>query len=292
LPSRAFSDDVQVHGSAHGAGAVRIVVDGNLGRAQRVQVDRQGRWHAVVPTGAMIDPRIAHRVVAWDERSGAVSATRTFQVSPAWRRLADVDDPRGDDTGPGGHYLYPLDPGWRVHHPADIERVQAWGAHGALRVALRMHDVVSQWNPPYGFDHVAFTLFVQLPGASGGSTVLPLQHAQLPGDMRWDYRLRANGWSIASFNAAGASDAKEGTAGGPSPDVSVDKAARTITFTIPATALGDRASLAGARLYVTTWDYDGGYRALSPQAQPAAFGGGDGARDPLVMDSTDVIVLR
>jgi hypothetical protein len=139
---------------------------------------------------------------------------------------------------------------------------------------------------------VAFTLFVQLPGAPGGSTVLPLQHARLPGDMRWQYRLRANGWAIASFAATDASPANEGTATGPVPDVTVDAANHTITFTIPAGALGDRASLAGARLYVTTWDYDGGYRALSPEPQPAAFGGGDGARDPLVMDATDVIVLR
>ena len=32
--------------------------------------------------------------------------------------------------------------------------------------------------------------------------------------------------------------------------------------------------------------------AALAQAQPAAFGGGDGARDPLVMDATDVIVLH
>jgi hypothetical protein len=170
--------------------------------------------------------------------------------------------------------------------------VQAWGAGGALRIALRMHDVVSQWNPPQGFDHVAFTIAVELPGAPDGSRVLPLQHARLPGNMRWHYRLRANGWSVASFGAAGASDDNEGTAGGASADIRVDKASRTITFTIPASALGDRPSLAGARVYVTTWDYDGGYRALAPQAQPAVFGGGDGARDPLVMDATDVIELH
>jgi hypothetical protein len=154
-----------------------------------------------------------------------------------------------------------------------------------------MHDVVSQWNPTYDFDHVALTLFVQLPGARGGSRAMPLQHATLPGDMRWHYRLRANGWSLAAFSASGASDRNEGTPAA-SPDIAVDKANDSITFTIPATALGDLPSLAGAKLYVTSWDYDGGYRALAPQPQPAAFGGGDGTRDPLVMDATDVIVLR
>lgn len=292
LPAAPARGNVTLHGRAPGASSVRIVVDGDIAHARTVRAGRDGSWRSTVNTGAMIDARVVHRVVAWDDRSNAVSPTRSFRVNPSWQVLADADDPRDDDHGPTGQYRYPLDSGWRDHRPADIEHLQAWGAGGALRVALRMHDVVSQWNAPQGFDHVAFSIFVQLPDASGGSRVLPLQHARLPGDMRWHYRLRANGWSTASFSPAGASDAGEGTAQGPSPEITVDKANHTITFTIPASALGGRASLVGARLYVTTWDYDGGYRALAARPQPAAFGGGDGTRDPLVMDATDVIVLR
>jgi len=44
-------------------------------------------------------------------------------------------------------------------------------------------------------------------------------------------------------------------------------------------------------VYVTTWDYDGGYRALQPEPGAFAVGGGDPARDPRVMDDTAVIVL-
>ena len=50
------------------------------------------------------------------------------------------------------------------------------------------------------------------------------------------------------------------------PKLDVDAAARTITFTIPASALGRPRTLQGARVHVTTWDYDGGYRALAPVA--------------------------
>ena len=64
-----------------------------------------------------------------------------------------------------------------------------------------------------------------------------------------------------------------------------------MTFFLPAGALGNPRTLSGARLHVTTWDYDGGYRALAPQAQSHAFGGGDGSRDPLVMDASAVITL-
>jgi glycosidase len=291
LQSAPFAGDFAVRGTLANAEAVRIVVDGDLERAQSVRSDGTGRWQAQVRTGGMIDPAVVHRVVALDPRTGGVSDARTFRVAHAWRVAADVDDRDGDDKGPGGRYVYPTDPGWRLHRPADITHVRASTAGGALRVALRLHDVVSQWNPTYGFDHVALTLFVQLPGEPGGSRLMPLQHATLPGDMRWHYHLRANGWALAAFRATGATADNEGTPLA-APDIAVDKASDTITFTIPATALGDRTSLAGAKLYVTSWDYDGGYRPLAPLPQAAAFGGGDGSRDPLVMDATDVIVLR
>ena len=45
----------------------------------------------------------------------------------------------------------------------------------------------------------------------------------------------------------------------------------------------------GARLHVTTWDYDGGYRPLAAEAGPMTFGGGEqeGAR---VMDEMTVLL--
>ncbi len=292
LPTATLSGDFTAQGRARNAPLVHVVVDGDVEHAQRATPDQDGRWRAIVSTGGMIEPSVVHRVVAWEPRSDAVSDARAFHVAPAWQVLADRDDPAGDDTGPDARYVYPTDPGWRLHHPADITHMRVSGAAGALRVALRMHDVVSQWKPTHGFDHVAFTLFVQLPGRPGGSAEMPLQHATLPDDMRWHYRVRANGWSVAAFDATGASATSEGAPASPAPDIAVDAANDIVTFTIPATALGRRASLSGAKLYVTTWDYDGGYRPLVPQPGAATFGGGDGTRDPLVMDATDVIVLR
>ncbi len=62
--------------------------------------------------------------------------------------------------------------------------------------------------------------------------------------------------------------------------------------TLSAASLGRLASLDGARVYVTTWDYDSGYRALAREAAPFVMGGGHPERDPLVMDDTPVIVLK
>lgn len=286
-----FADDFEVGGDARGADPVRVVVDGDLAGAQRIHPQRDGRWRATVRTGGMIDPAIVHRVVAWDQASGAVSSAQRFRVAQDWRVLADVADPAGDDSGAAGRYVYPAAAGWRDYRQADIRGVRVLGAGGALRIALRMRKVTTLWSPANGFDHVAFTIFLQMPGSAGGTAAMPLQNATLPEAMRWDYRLRAGGWSNALFRAQGASATDEGTAVTPSAAIAVDAATDTITFTLPATALGSRKSLSRLKLYVTTWDYDGGYRALTPQPQTAAFGGGDGARDALVMDDTAVIEL-
>jgi hypothetical protein len=108
--------------------------------------------------------------------------------------------------------------------------------------------------------------------------------------MRWHRRLRLHGWSNALFGAAGASATHEGTPVAAAASVQVDATRNTVRLTLPAAALGRPASLSGAKVWVTTWDYDGGYRALGPQAQPYAMGGAS-AGSPKVMDSSVVIVL-
>ena len=284
-----FGGDFEVHGIAKHVLECKLVVDGDLSAAQRLRPGPDGRWSAKVDTGSMIDPSIQHSLVVWS--SQAVSASRSFRVARQWTVLADVSDPSGDDRGPNGRYRYPTDAGWSANRPLDIESVRVSGAGGALRIELRMHKLVAQWSPPNGFDHVAFTLFLQLPGAAGGIDVMPFQNARLPDGMRWNYRLRTHGWSNALFAAAGASARQDGTAVTPAASINVNQARNTVDFTLPASALGGLKSLSGVKLYATTWDYDGGYRALTPLAQPAAFSGGDGTIDPLIMDDTDVITL-
>jgi glycosidase len=290
LPGEAFDGDFSVRGTASGVSSFRLVVDGDLAAAQLVQPAADGRWQATIDTGSMLDPAVAHELVAWSETPAAASESRRFRVARQWTPLVDVVDPDGDDHGPAGRYEYPGDASWRDNRQLDIRRVRVSTAGGAIRIELRMRKVTAQWSPPNGFDHVAFSVFLQLPDRSAGSDVMPLQNARLPDGMHWQYRLRANGWTNALFAAEGASAESEGRPIAPGAGITVDPETDTVGFVLPARALGDPRTLSGARLYVATWDYDGGYRSLQPQAGTHAFGGGDG-RDPLVMDDTDVIVL-
>lgn len=278
--------DFDVSGRAPALSRVQVVVDGDLARARSVAVATDGRWRARIATDDMIDAAVPHRVVAWSGVPGSASAAQMFHVSRDWRLLADVTDPAGDDHGRAGRYAYPLDPGWSQAHPLDLLGVRAWTSGGALRLALRMRGISTQWSPPNGFDHVAFTVFVQLPGRADGVRAMPLQNAELPDGMRWHARLRAHGWSNALFASQGASPTHEGAPARPGAGIRVE--GDIVEFTFPAAAFGHVPSLSGAKVHVATWDYDGGYRALSPEAGAMTFGGGDGTRDPLVMDEATI----
>jgi glycosidase len=275
--------DLAISGRAPGLSRLQLVVDGDLASAQAVAVDRDGRWRATLRTDDMLDPAIPHRLVACDPASGRMSAAHRFTIARRWTRVASIDDPLDDDHGPSGRYTYPDDPGWRTPRPADLRGATLWASGGALRVQLRMRALVADWNPANGFDHVAFTLFLRLPGRIDGASLLPQQSARMPDGSRWHLRLRAHGWSNALFAADGADAQHEGRILGESARIEVDPAADTVSFTLPARALGHPDSLDGLAVYATTWDYDGGYRALGGTAGPHRFGGG-AADGPKVMD--------
>lgn len=290
LPARVTAEQVRITGRASpGVGHLLLVRDEALPGAIEVFPRADGRFEARLPVGDLVDPAREHRVMAWSPETGARSRPMGFHVAREWTLLAEADDPPGDDRGPAGRYSYPTDPGF-APRPGDIRQVRLQRAGDALRVELDMAAISQGWSPPNGFDRVAFTLFIELPGREDGATVMPLQNAALPAGMRWHYRLRAHGWSNALFTPEGADAGSEGRPSSPGAQVAVDLDSRTVAFTFPAGALGPLGDARGLRVHATTWDYDGGYRALAPEPGRFTFGGGDGARDPKVLDAVTVRV--
>ncbi|MDE2372191.1 MAG: hypothetical protein KGN16_24700 [Burkholderiales bacterium] len=287
LPGAVVEGDFEVAGSARGAARLQFLVDDDLGGAAAVVPGADGRWRAAVATAALGDGAAPHRVTIWAPGEGVV-ASREFGFQRRWQPLVDVAIPPGRDRGPGGRYRYPPGDDWAAVDPMALRRVAVAGAGGALRLDLTMAGLSRAWNPPNGFDHVAFTIYIELPDRAGGATVMPLQNADLPGGMRWHLRLRVGGWTNAIFGPEGASATNEGRPLTPGATVSVDREARRVRLELPAALLGPH--LSGARILVTTWDYDGGYRALAPEPGPHTLGGG-AADDPKVMGDSGVIVV-
>ncbi|QRN95952.1 hypothetical protein JRI60_44110 [Archangium violaceum] len=284
------SGDFELSGTATGVSTFKVVVDGALGSASTVTVGGGGTWRTTVSVAGMVDPDIQHSLVAWAEDAQVFSETRTFRVNRSFSPLLTHEDPAGDDIGPGGNYHYPTDSSWGDNHQGDLRRVTLLGSGNVLKIALQTNRVTTIWNPQNGFDHVAFTVFVDVPGRTG-ITVMPQQNASVPAGMEWDYRARVHGWSNALFDTRGASATVEGTPVSPAAAIEVDMAGNTVTLTLSGELFSGLTNLKGVKVYVTTWDYDGGYRPLVPTAEQWKFWGGDGATDPLVLDDTPVLAI-
>ncbi len=284
----ANGDQLLAAGQAPAGTSLQLVVDGEVGRAVTTQADPQGRWQATLPIDHLPDGPLPHRLVAWrPAQPDAAPAQTTFTVQRPWVLVADQRDAAGDDHGLTGRYTYPTDASWGHHRQMDLRHARVWRAGQALKIELTMAGITQTWGPPNGFDHVNLTLFFSQPGRADGLAEMPLQQASLPEGWRWQYRLRVGGWSNALYTAAGASATAEGTPVTPGAQLAVDAARRRIILTLPAGALG--TDLSGLRIHVTTWDYDGGYRALAPQAGGHTLGGGP-ADGPKVMDAMTLVL--
>jgi len=263
-----------------------LVVNGQLNNAKAVEWLSPTQWHLRLDTSAWADAsdQRLSLVVRDSKTQGvlAVSEPRFLRFEKQWTLVSEVVDPKGDDRGPLGTYVYPTDPSY---YPGiyDIESMQVWRAQKSIRLKLKMGALSQSWNPANGFDHVVFTVFIGLPNGANSLQVMPMQQDQLPSGMHWHFRLRTHGWSNAMFSTKGASANTEGQPLLESAKLKVDAKAQTIQFDLPASLLSHLPDLKGLQIVVNTWDYDSGYRKLSQQGGTHNVGGGN-ADQPLWMD--------
>lgn len=287
---------LRVSGRVPAGHEAELVADGDLGTAMPLSPDATGRWQATWPTDNWLDPRVSHRLSLRHRASAnepwLSAPAREVAVQPRWRTWARVSDPLGDDHGPTGHYLYPTDPSWGAARQMDLRGLQVETTGQALRLTVQLRQLTTSWNPANGFDHVAFTLFLELPGQNGGSRVMPLQGGELPDGMVWHRRLRVHGWSNALFSAEGAGPDSEGQPHAPGAALEARAARHELVVTLPASTLPPGTDLNGVRLFLSTWDWDGGYRELAEQPGSHTLGGRRSASDPRWMDAIGPITLR
>ena len=264
-----------------------LVVNGQLNNAKAVEWLSPTQWLLKVDTSAWADASDQRlSLVVRDTKTQSVltvSEPRFLRFEKQWALVSEVLDPKGDDRGPLGTYVYPTDPGY---FPGifDIESMQVWRAQKSIRLKLKMGALSQSWNPANGFDHVVFTVFIGLPNATNSLQVMPMQQDKLPPGMHWHFRLRTHGWSNAMFSTQGASAGSEGQTLLETAKLKVDAKAQSIQFDLPASLLSHLPDLKGLQIWVNTWDYDSGYRKLSQQGGTHHVGGGN-ADQPLWMDS-------
>lgn len=256
------------------------VVDGKISDAKVFYANESGHWQVDLPVNDLGKHRHSLEIY-WPENNIA-SHTHYYQtISQRVEHSANVVDSLGDDEGPNGRYIKPLDAS--IGCQMDIVEVQARAGGTVLEIEIEMCDVSNLWAPPNGFDHVSFNLFFDLKGRYGISE-LPLIGGRYPKQKQWDLAHMVFGWANYLYWSDNANGNKEGDKPGVAPSIWVDKDNNRIRFTYQGSDFGVQ-DWDGVSIYITTWDKsgEGNYRELSAKAALWTFGGAS-SNDPKILD--------
>ena len=290
VDGQTFTGDTSISGTlSPSSQRLWMVLDGYVNSATVIAVNADGSWSTTLPVSTF-GTGVEKHAIAFYAPDAQVSTPRMrFTSDVAFAGVyRNYDDPVGDDKGPSGAYTYPQDSTFA--HQMDLTHVQFAVGPTTLVVTMTMKDFTTVWNPPLGFDHVAFNVFFSIPGRAG-ATALPYLNAPFPGGGQWNYDHFAYGWNSAMYGADGATASSYGTSVA-SPKVKADAATKTIAFTYDRRPLG-LPSWSGVKVYVTTWDFDGIKGILRPLSTAGGqweMGGGQSG-DPKIMDDLPVVTL-
>ena len=215
---------------------------------------------------------------------GVTLASESVTVTPP-ETVATIDDPTGDDYGPG-EYTYPTADAY--HDGAfDLSSVSVAQTPSLARFTFEVETLYDVWGGR--FSPSMFVLWVRDPEKSGGATEsLDDLGANVSFEKPWHYRLHVTGWAMAAVDAGGSALTDEdGNAVAIRP--AVDFEAGTVTLDIDRDAFGGTTPanleiVAG----VGSEEY-GAFRPVHVEASAHRFGGAkaDAVDEaPLLIDVT------
>lgn len=291
LEGKTFAENLTLTGTTSTPNVeMKLVVDGKLKGAATVTSDNKGDWRTVVHIANFMPGLASHTVALYDAKTASSTATYHFKTNVTLDGTElTIEDAADDDYGYNANYTTPQDASFNKQ--MDIEKVDVVAAGSTLSLTLTMQELTDSWAPDNGFDHVAFSIFFDLPGKDGVEA-LPEMYGKAPNGFAWDVASVSFGWGNLMYSSEGATASKRGASLSTAPEIKVNKAARTITFTYDGNALG-LTDWEQARIYITNWDIDGmsgSYRALTPDGAAWEFGGG-AESDPRIMDDVEVITI-
>ncbi|PRX26965.1 glycosidase [Orenia metallireducens] len=295
INGKVFTKDIELEGKIRGEiSQLEIVVDGNLDQAIPAKIAKNGSWQATLPIHDFALGESIHQLVVYAPEQKIVSNNFNFNTNNLVERgfSFELRDPKGDDRGLDNNYTLPQDSSFGAQ--MDIRKVEVIPLGGNLKIKLTMGEISDIWKPDNGFDHVLFNIFIDLDNGVGAE-VLPKLNSKAPAGFEWDYLAFVDGWNNAYYSAKGATAENYGTSVTPAPKISTNKKEKTIEFNFKAQSFAHLDSLAGAKIYITTWDFDGSQGMLRPLTTEGGtwiFGGRDDKQDSLIADDTEVITIK
>ncbi|MDW8317740.1 MAG: glucodextranase DOMON-like domain-containing protein [Anaerolineae bacterium] len=170
--------------------------------------------------------------------------------------ILTVDDPEGDDHGPGT-YTYPTDSVF-VTKAYDLKTFAVAEDEANLIFRFAFYGPLNNaWGAPNGMG--IHTLDVYIDAAPGGERkLLPGRNAAVPADQGWEFAVWAEGWTPGLYGppAAGETTPQQiGDAG--TLTIISDPGQRQITIRVPKRVLAERLGMTPEALQPKTWRYLG-----------------------------------
>jgi len=270
-----FNNDFTLRGTVTGRiNKLKLLIDDRLEYSLDVTLDRDNNWVANVPISRFPWGKTKHTLVIYYPDEQIMSESRIIITDvPLKGTIIEAEDPLKDDIGPNGTYTIPQESTFGGQ--MDIESVEILNFGGNLQISITMNEVTDYWSPTYGFDHVVFHIFIDLPGEDG-ETLLPKLDANAPEEFEWNFLNISSGWNNVIYSSEGAGKENYGTFVIPTPEIEVKKDERKIIFKFFPEVFGYPENLEGAKIYITTWDGSGSegfHRPLTIAGGPFEFGG-------------------
>jgi len=213
---------------------------------------------------------------------GTVLSSETVAVQPP-ATVATIDDPAGDDDGPGA-YTYPTADDFEAG-AFDLRSVTVSQTPTLQRYSFEVANLTESFGGR--FSPQMFVCWLRDPEKSGGSTTsLDDLGANVAFEDEWHYRLRVDGFNVGLVDASGG-PVLDDDGNAVVPQVSTDRDAGTVTLGVDREAFDGRDAAEFELVGMVQSEDFGSLRSVEETAGGYTFGGAKaGAVDnaPLVMD--------
>lgn len=258
-----------------GGTTVEIVVDGELETVDNVRLP-PGADTETVELGYRITSIGTYDVVVRDPEDGSEFASGTVVVEPG-ELVAELDDPSGDDHGPG-EYVYPTD-GAFEDGAFDLLSLGVYETDTEYRFAFEVENLYDAFGGEFSPHY--FLLYLRDPSREDGRTS-ELGDLELTAefDEEWHYRIDASGFGRGLVDAEGSELA--------TPNTFVDFEGDTVVVSVAKDALGDLDASEAEVAPIVGSEDNGILRSVGVEAEPFVFGG---AREDAVGNAPRIVDL-
>lgn len=223
-------------------------------------------------------PESSERTEKNGEASGGSEESPSLDKSTSsWVTILEMDDPVGDDNGPGT-YLYPTHYQFAPYQGLlDITNLKIEGTGERIRFQVRFGELTNPWNGPLGFSHHLIQIYIDHRPGGGTAPLIPGAKVVFSPKASWDTLLKITGWGVYFFDSS--DQLKRDIEPYQDAEVQILADGKTIQIELPIVEWTHFEDLYNGSYYLLVGAQDGfgpdNYRQVKEEVSEWYFGGGD-----------------